>query len=43
MIKGVHEDNPDPLPALAGMLQSDVTDIGKRHDDYIRSAQQTEL
>ena len=43
VVKGAHEDNPDPLLALAGTLQSDVTDIGERHDDYIRDALLAEL
>ena len=29
--------------ALAGTLQSDVTDIGERHDDYIGDALLAEL
>ena len=43
MVKGAHEDNPDPLLALAGTLQSDVTDIGERHNDYIAAALLAEL
>ncbi len=43
MVKGPYEDYPDPLLALAGTLQSDVTDIGERHDDYIRDALLAEL
>lgn len=33
----------DPLLALAGTLKCDVTDIGERHDDYIRAALLAEL
>ena len=43
VVKGAHEDNPDPLLALAGTLQSDGTDIGERHDDYIAAALLAEL
>ena len=43
MVKGAHEDNPDPLLALAGTLQSNVTDISERHDDYIAAALLAEL
>ena len=43
VVKGAHEDNPDPLLALAGTLTCDVSDIGERHDDYIRDALLAEL
>ena len=43
MVKGPHEDHPDPLIALAGTLESNVTDLGERHDDYIRDALLAEL
>ena len=33
----------DPLLALAGTLQSDVTDVSERHDDYIAAALLAEL
>ena len=33
----------DPLLALMGTLECDVTDIGKRHDDYIGDALIAEL
>lgn len=38
VVEGAHKDNPDPLLALAGTLQSDVADIGERHNDYIAAA-----
>ena len=43
MVKGAHADHPDPLIALLGTLESDVTDIGERHDDYIADALLAEL
>ena len=43
VVKGAHADHPDPLIALLGTLESDVTDIGERHDDYIRDALLAEL
>jgi hypothetical protein len=43
VVKGAHESNPDPLLASAGTLQSDVNDIGERHDDYIAAALLAEL
>ena len=43
VVKGTHSDNPDPLLALAGTLECDVTDIGERHDDYIAAALLAEL
>ena len=43
MVKGAHEDHPDPLIASLGTLESDVTDIGERHDEYIRAALLAEL
>lgn len=43
VVKGAHEDHPDPLIALLGTLESDVTDIGERHDDYIAAALLAEL
>ena len=43
VVKGAHEDHPDPLLALAGTLKSDVTDISERHDDYIAAALLAEL
>lgn len=33
----------DPLLALAGTLECEVTDIGERHDDYIGDALIAEL
>ena len=33
----------DPLIALLGTLECDVTDIGERHDDYIGDALLAEL
>ena len=33
----------DPLLALAGTLECEVTDIGERHDDYIGDALLAEL
>ena len=42
VVKGAHEDNPDPLLALLGTLEANVTDIGERHDDYIGDALLTE-
>ena len=29
VVKGAHADHPDPLIALLGTLESDVTDIGE--------------
>ena len=43
VVKGAHEDHPDPLIASLGTLESDVTDIGERHDDYIAAALLAEL
>ncbi len=43
VVKGAHEDYPDPLIASLGTLESDVTDIGERHDDYIAAALLAEL
>ena len=43
VVKGAYEDNPDPLIALLGTLESDVTDISERHDDYIAAALLAEL
>ena len=43
VVKGAHEDHPDPLIASLGTLESDVTDIGERHDDYITDALLAEL
>ena len=43
VVKGPYEDHPDPLIALLGTLECDVTDIGERHDDYIRDALLAEL
>ena len=43
VVKGAHEDHPDPLIASLGTLASDVTDIGERHDDYIAAALLAEL
>lgn len=43
VVKGAYEDHPDPLIALLGTLESDVTDIGERHDDYIAAALLAEL
>ena len=33
----------DPLLALAGTLECEVTDIGERHDDYVGDALLAEL
>ena len=38
VVKGPYEDHPDPLIALLGTLESDVNDIGERHDEYIADA-----
>ena len=38
VVKGPYEDHPDPLIALLGTLECDVTDIGERHDEYIADA-----
>jgi hypothetical protein len=35
-------DDEDSLLALAGTLEADVTDLGRRHDFYIREALATE-
>ena len=43
VVEGAYKDHPDPLIALAGTLQSDVTDIGEHHDDYIAAALLAEL
>ena len=43
VVKGAYADDPDPLIALLGTLECDVTDIGKRHDDYIGDALLAEL
>ena len=43
VVKGPYEDHPDPLIALVGTLESDVTDLGERHDDYIAEALLAEL
>lgn len=43
VVKGAHEDHPDPLIALLGTLESDVSDIGERHDDYIAAVLLAEL
>ena len=43
VVKGAYEDHPDPLIASLGTLESDVTDIGERHDDYIAAALLAEL
>ena len=43
VVKGPYEDHPDPLIALLGTLESDVTDLGERHDDYIGDALLAEL
>ena len=43
VVKGPYEDHPDPLIALLGTLECDVTDIGERHDDYIGDALLAEL
>lgn len=43
VVKGPYEDHSDPLIALLGTLESDVTDIGERHDDYIGDALLPEL
>lgn len=43
VVEGVYKDHPDPLIASLGTLESDVTDIGERHDDYIRDALLAEL
>lgn len=43
VVKGAHENHPDPLIALLGTLESAVTDIGERHDDYIADALLAEL
>jgi hypothetical protein len=41
--KGPYEDHPDPLIALLGTLESNVTDLGERHDEYIGDALLAEL
>ena len=33
----------DPLLALASTLECEVTDIGERHDDYVRDTLLAEL
>ena len=43
VVKGPYADHPDPLIAALGTLESDVTDIGERHDDYIAAALLAEL
>ena len=43
VVKVPYEDHPDPLIALLGTLESNVTDIGERHDDYIGDALLAEL
>ena len=43
VVKGAHENHPDPLIASLGTLESDVTDIGERHGEYIRNALLAEL
>ena len=43
VVKGPYEDHPDPLIALLGTLECDVTDIGERHDEYIADALLAEL
>ena len=43
VVKGAYEDHPDPLIASIGTLESDVTDIGERHDAYIAAALLAEL
>lgn len=43
VVKGAYEDHPYPLIALLGTLESDVTDISERHDDYIAAALLAEL
>ena len=43
VVKGAYENHPDPLIALLGTLESNVTDIGERHDDYIADALLAEL
>lgn len=37
------KDHPDPLIALVGTLECDVTDLGERHDDYIVATLLAEL
>ena len=43
VVEGAYKDHPDPLIALLGTLECDVTDLGERHDDYIRDALLAEL
>ena len=43
MVEGAYKDHPDPLIALLGTLECDVTNIGERHDDYIAAALLAEL
>lgn len=43
VVKGPYEDHPDPLIALLGTLECDVTDLGERHDEYIADALLAEL
>ncbi len=43
VVKGVYENHPDPLIALLGTLESNVTHFGERHDDYIGDALLAEL
>ena len=38
-----NKKDTDPLLTLIGTLECDVTDIGKRHDDYIADALLAEL
>ena len=43
VVEGAYKDHLDPLIALIGTLECDVTDIGECYDDYIRAALLTEL
>ncbi len=43
VVEGAYKDHPDPLIAALGTLESDVTDLSERHDDYIAAALLAEL